>query len=231
MKKCRRWLACQVLFVLWLSVQAAAGELPAGFVDAGILIPELRLEMRYLTSDNFLGKPVDGYEAERCILTREAALALKGVQEDLLPFGLGVKVYDAYRPQRAVNHFVRWAENLSDTRMKAAYYPEVAKKDLFRLGYIAAQSSHSRGSTVDLTLVERDGTDALRELDMGTGFDLFSPASWPASSRVTARQRAHRLLLRTLMVAHGFVPYEKEWWHFTLAEEPYPDTYFDFPVR
>ena len=208
-----------------------AANLPDGFVDVHAVIPDMQLELRYLGDNNFLGKQVDGYVAERCILTAEAAAALKGVQDDLKPFGLGVKIFDAYRPKRAVSHFVRWARDLADTRMKADFYPAVDKKDLFRLGYIADKSSHSRGSTVDLTIVAQSGGQGFRELDMGTGFDLFSPDSWPVSSAVNAEQRAHRLLLRSLMIRHGFVPYEQEWWHFTLAHEPYPDTYFDFSVQ
>lgn len=224
-------MLCWTVVVLLFSHGVSAGELPKGFVDARTVIPDLRLELRYLGTDNFVGQRVDGYRAERCILTGEAAAALKQVQDDLRPFGLALKVYDAYRPQRAVDHFDRWARALSDTRTKMAFYPDVAKKDLFRLGYIAGRSSHSRGSTVDLTIVVAADGQPGRDLDMGTGFDLFGPASWPASTTVTAEQRAHRLLLRSLMVRHGFVPFDMEWWHFTLAHEPYPATYFDFPVE
>ncbi|MDD2320624.1 MAG: M15 family metallopeptidase [Geobacteraceae bacterium] len=231
MKKARSWMLCWTVVVLLFSHGVWAGELPKGFVDARTVIPDLRLELRYLGTDNFVGQRVDGYRAERCILTGEAAAALKQVQDDLRPFGLALKVYDAYRPQRAVDHFDRWARALSDTRTKMAFYPDVAKKDLFRLGYIAGRSSHSRGSTVDLTIVVAADGQPGRDLDMGTGFDLFGPASWPASTAVTAEQRAHRLLLRSLMVRHGFVPFDMEWWHFTLAHEPYPATYFDFPVE
>mgnify|MGYP001198257860 CR=1 FL=1 len=230
MKNLRRWLLCWSIAVLLFSQAVSAGELPDGFVDVQSVIPDLRLELRYLTTNNFIGRPVDGYLAGRCIMTRRAAAALKEVQDELRPFGLGLKVFDAYRPRRAVDHFVRWARDLADTRMKASYYPDVAKKDLFRLGYIADRSSHSRGSTIDLTIVAMEKSGACRDLDMGTGFDLFDPASHPVSTAVTAEQRALRLLLRSLMLRHGFVPYEQEWWHFTLTDEPYPDTYFDFPV-
>jgi D-alanyl-D-alanine dipeptidase len=222
------WL---VALCLLLGPAISAWALPEGFVDVQTVIPDIVLELRYRTSDNFLGVPVDGYVADRCILTAEAAEALRQVRDDLRPFGFGLKVFDAYRPRRAVQHFVRWARDLSDTRMKQAYYPQVAKKDLFRLGYIAGRSSHSRGSTVDLTIVILKDGHVGPELNMGTGFDLFSTASWPDSMAVTAVQRAHRLLLRTLMARHGFVPYDKEWWHFTLAQEPFPETYFDFPVQ
>jgi D-alanyl-D-alanine dipeptidase len=231
MKKAHSWMLCWTVVFLLFSHGVSAGDLPEGFVDVRTIIPDLQLELRYLGTNNFVGQRVDGYHAERCILTGKAAVALKQVQDDLRPFGLAVKVYDAYRPQQAVDHFDRWARALSDTRMKAVYYPDVAKKDLFRLGYIAGQSSHSRGSTVDLTIVIVDNGHVCRDLDMGTGFDLFGPASWPDSTAVTAEQRAHRLLLRSLMVRHGFVPFDMEWWHFTLSHEPYPDTYFNFPVH
>ena len=152
------------------------------------------------------------------------------MQKDLEAFGLGLKVFDAYRPQRAVDHFVRWAEDLDDTRMKAKYYPGVEKKHLFRDGYIAARSGHSRGSTVDLTIVSL-GPDDPVELDMGTGWDYFGPRSWPASLDVSPQQRANRMLLQSLMVKHGFKPLAEEWWHFTLKDEPFPKTYFDFVIE
>ena len=208
-----------------------AESLPEGFVTVDDVIPDLVLELRYRSRDNFLGQPVDGYMTSRCILTREAASALKGVQMDLKRFGLGIKIFDAYRPQRAVDHFVRWARDISDTKMKWKYYPHVDKKDLFKEGYIAMKSSHSRGSTVDLTIVAKEADGAYVELDMGSGFDFFGPVSWPSDMTVGPAQRAHRMLLQTLMVQHGFVPYDKEWWHFTLKNEPFPDRYFDFPIQ
>jgi D-alanyl-D-alanine dipeptidase len=164
-------------------------------------------------------------------LTREAASALGEVQAALKRFGLGIKIFDAYRPQRAVDHFVRWARDISDIQMKSKYYPDVNKKDLFREGYIALKSSHSRGSTVDITIVAKGPNGEVVALDMGSGFDFFGPISWPSDMRITPAQRAHRMLLQTLMVEHGFVPYPKEWWHFTLKNEPYPDRYFDFPIQ
>ncbi|NIP92820.1 MAG: M15 family metallopeptidase [Akkermansiaceae bacterium] len=202
-------------------------RLPDGFVDVTEVIPGVRLELRYLTVNNFIGQPVDGYLQPRAILTEEAAGALAGVQKELEPFGFGLKIFDAYRPQRAVDHFVRWAEDPEDIRMKKLYYPGVAKKDLFKEEYIADRSSHTRGSTVDVTLVSRDG----RDLDMGSGFDFFDPKSWPTEQAIPPAARAHRLLLATLMIKHGFQPYSREWWHFTLRNEPFPDTYFDFPVE
>jgi D-alanyl-D-alanine dipeptidase len=154
--------------------------------------------------------------------------ALAAVQRDLAERGLALKTFDCYRPQRAVAHFVRWAQNLGDVRRKADFYPDVDKRDLFREGYIAERSGHSRGSTLDLTLVRRaNGV----ELDMGSPFDFFSPKSWPSDKSVSAQARANRALLAEAMTRRGFKPYDKEWWHFTLANEPFPDTYFDFPVR
>jgi len=208
-----------------------AEALPKGFVYLDEMIPDLRLDPRYAGSHNFVGEPIDGYLRPRCILTREAAEALKKVQEELRPFGLGLKVFDGYRPQRAVDHFVRWAENVADTRMKAEFYPDVDKRNLFRDGYIAAKSSHSRGSTVDLTIVSLAGGDAGHELEMGSGFDFFGLPSWPDNPGIASTSRAHRLLLRELMLKHGFKPYAQEWWHFTLKQEPWPETYFNFPVQ
>ena len=153
----------------------------------------------------------DGYEAPRCVLTRQAADALAKVQEDLQRFGLGLKIFDAYRPQRAVDNFVRWGRDLADTKMKAEYYPRVRKKDLFEEGYIAAKSSHSRGSTVDITIAYAGNQAPESELDMGTAFDFFGPESWPDSALVSPVHRAHRMLLRVLMEKHGFKPYDKEW--------------------
>ncbi len=188
----------------------------------------IRTEVRYFTADNFVGAPVDGYQAPTIYMTSSAHQALLAVAEDLSTFGIGLKVFDAYRPQQAVDHFVRWAEDLSDTRMKARYYPRVDKANLFRDGYIAARSGHSRGSTVDLTLVDLVSGD---ELDMGTRWDFFDLTSWGSSDEVNAEQRANRALLRSVMTKHGFNPLQEEWWHFTLADEPYPETYFNFPVE
>jgi D-alanyl-D-alanine dipeptidase len=226
-------LAILLLPLLLLSFLPAAWSqrLPEGFVYVEQVIPDIQIEVRYSTTDNFVGERINGYLQPRCILSKPAADALKRVQEDLRRFGLGLKIYDAYRPELAVRHFVRWAGDLQDTRMKRKYYPDVDKKDLFSLGYIADKSSHSRGSTVDLTIVSVDPEGNAEELDMGTGFDLFSPKSWPDNPSMTPPQRAHRMLLQVLMKRHGFEPYSQEWWHFTLKNEPFPDTYFDFPVQ
>lgn len=216
--------------LLFAVLPGAAQErpLPPGFVDLREAVPGIVLDLRYAGSHNFVGAPIDGYVRPRALLTHLAAAALGKVQKDLAPFGFGLKVFDAYRPQRAVDHFVRWSRDAADLKGKAEFYPQVDKSRLFELGYIAEKSGHSRGSTVDLTLVVlADGS----ELDMGSPYDLFDPISWPDSPNVSPGQRAHRLLLREAMLRAGFKPYGEEWWHFTLDNEPFPETYFDFPVE
>ncbi|MCP5078560.1 MAG: gamma subclass chorismate mutase AroQ, partial [Psychromonas sp.] len=207
--------------------------LPSGFVDVNDIEPAIRYDLRYLGEHNFLGVVVDGYFAKRLILSKPAAEALSRVQSDLQAFGLGLLVYDAYRPQRAVDHFVRWAEDLGDLQNKQEFYPNVAKAELFKRDYIASRSSHTRGSTVDLTIIAKTEvfeSAPVKPLDMGSAYDFFGTISWPEYPSITAQQRANRMLLRTLMIKHGFKIYPKEWWHFTLVDEPYPDTYFDFPI-
>jgi D-alanyl-D-alanine dipeptidase len=218
-----------ILMATLIELPAAAAQArPPSFVDASTVVPNLVVEMRYLGSNNFVGRPIDGYEKPICYLTREAAAALAEVARDLEKQGLAIKAYDCYRPVRAVAHFARWARNLRDVARKADYYPQVDKTNLFRDGYIAARSGHSRGSTMDIGLVTRaDG----RDLDMGTPFDFFSPRSAPGDKTVSPQAQANRKLLADAMRRRGFMPYNKEWWHFTLRREPYPDTYFDFPVR
>ena len=217
-----------LLITLFYCVPIIASELPKGFVYLKDVIPDIKIELRYHTEDNFVGERIDGYLKPKCILSEPAALALKKVQTDLKLFGLGLKVYDAYRPQCAVDHFVRWAKDLKNKKMKAKYYPNVLKENLFKEGYIAAKSSHTRGSTVDIAIIT---LDSKKELDMGSGFDFFSPKSWPSNSSMTASQRAHRMLLQVLMNNYGFERYEQEWWHFTLRNEPFPDKYFSFPIQ
>ncbi len=208
--------------------QSRNEQRPDAFVDVASLAPGLLVEARYATAHNFVGVPIDGYEKPLCYLSRPAAAALAQVVQDLEARGLTLKVYDCYRPERAVAHFVRWARNLSDVKMKAEFYPQVDKSTLFRDGYIASRSGHSRGSTVDLTLASRaDG----KALDMGTPFDFFSPHSWPSDRTISSEAQSNRALLTQAMRKRGFRPYDKEWWHFTLRHEPYPETYFDFPVR
>ncbi len=211
----------------WCAGAAHAQERSSDFVDAASVVPGLQEDMRYAGAHNFTARPVDGYAAPRCLLTREAAAALADVARDLSSRGLHVKVFDCYRPTRAVANFVRWARHIGDTAAKAEFYPDVDKRTLFRDCYIASHSGHSRGSTIDMTLAGNDG----HELDMGTPFDFFSPKSWTADASITAEQHANRMVLAAAMRRHGFRGYDKEWWHFTLRGEPFPDTYFDFPVQ
>ena len=191
-------------------------------------VQPIQTDVRYFSADNFVGEVITGYNAEKILMTLEAALALAAIQIELGERGLGLKVFDAYRPQQAVDDFARWAEDINDTSTKAEYYPNIAKQDLFSLGYIAAQSGHSRGSTVDLTLVELITGD---ELDMGAPWDLFDPISWPTSLEVSLPQKTNRETLREIMLRYGFNPLREEWRHFTLDDEPFPDTYFDFPIN
>jgi zinc D-Ala-D-Ala dipeptidase len=214
-------------FVAILGADVLAQERPAQFVDAAAIVPGLIVEMRYAGAHNFVGRPIDGYEAPRCLLTQAAAEALAEVARDLASRGLVLKVFDCYRPVRAVMNFMRWARDLDDTAGKAEFYPDVDKRTLFQDGYISSRSGHSRGSTVDLTLARADG----RELDMGTPFDFFSPRSWPSAVSVSGPAKANRALLAAAMRRRGFRPYAREWWHFTLRGEPFPASYFDFPIR
>jgi D-alanyl-D-alanine dipeptidase len=211
---------------------ALAQDRPAAFVDAATVVPGLIVEMRYAGSHNFVGRPIDGYEAPHCLLTKEAADALAAVARDLAPRGLRIKVFDCYRPTRAVANFVRWARDPRDTIGNAEFYPDVDKRNLFRDGYIASYSGHSRGSTMDLTLAQADGSELeAHDLDMGTPFDFFSPKSWTADASVPAAAHANRMLLAGAMHRRGFRGYDREWWHFTLRGEPFPETYFDFVVK
>ncbi|MCF3648769.1 M15 family metallopeptidase [Synoicihabitans lomoniglobus] len=216
---------------LWPLRAAEADPLPAGFVHVDQVAPGVQQDLRYATSANFVGVPIDGYESGRAILTREAATALRAVQTDLAGEGFALKIFDAYRPQRAVHHFVRWARDRSDVATQSEYYPGVAKPRLFAEGYLALESGHSRGSTLDVTLMKRGGNGAWVEVDMGTPFDFFGPESAPCSDAVTAEQKANRSRLRAVMAQHGFEPYDREWWHFTLRAEPFAETYFDFLVQ
>ena len=201
---------------------------PADFVTLADAVPDAILEIRYYSTYNFVGERIDGYDEPCALLTKEAAKALKAASDECVKRGYRLKIYDAYRPQRAVAHFVRWAGNIADTCMKAHFYPNLDKSVLFAQGYIAERSGHSRGSTVDLTLFD---TRTGKEVDMGGTFDWFGKESHPSYSGITKEQFANRMLLREIMVSHGFKPIEEEWWHFTLENEPYPYTYFDFTVR
>lgn len=199
----------------------------SGFVLLSDVAPGILQEMRYAMDHNFVGDVIDGYEEPCAIMTREAAVALKLVNDDLAARGLCLKVYDAYRPRRAVLHFVRWAKDASDTRMKAEFYPALDKSVLFKRGYISSRSAHSRGSTVDVTLYDvAEGRDA----DMGGSFDLFSERSHPSYKKITPEQYKNRMTLREAMIRRGFRPISTEWWHFTLEREPFARKTFDFPV-
>ena len=199
----------------------------SGFVLLGNFVPHIVQEIRYYSTYNFIGDRIDGYEEPCALLTQEAARALKAVASEMIVQGYRLKIFDAYRPACAVRHFVLWGIEDQDIRMKPYFYPDLQKQDLFSKGYVAKQSSHSRGSTVDLTLLDmRTG----KELDMGSPFDLFSPISHPDCRDITEEQYENRMCLQRAMVRGGFIPMDCEWWHFTLKNEPYPDTYFEFPV-
>jgi D-alanyl-D-alanine dipeptidase len=197
------------------------------FVLLSDAVPDAILEIRYYSTYNFVGARIDGYEEPVALLTKEAAAALKEVSDDVIAQGYRLKIYDAYRPQKAVDHFVRWAEDTADEKMKEYFYPDLEKDVLFPLGYIAEHSGHSRGSTVDLTLFDMKTE---KEADMGGTFDFFGELSHPDYKDITDEQYANRMILREAMLRHGFKPLDEEWWHFTLENEPYPDTYFTFPV-
>ncbi len=227
----------------------AADPAPAGFVHITDAVPDAILEIRYHSTYNFVGDRINGYEKPTALLTVEAANALKAVSDDVRKQGYRLKIYDAYRPQRAVTHFMAWAKDIPDTRMKAYFYPDLDKSVLFAQGYIAEKSGHSRGSTVDLTLFDMASG---KELDMGGTFDWFGKEShpdWcgdletgkypgpfpgaarPSGGKINAIQFENRMILRKAMMRRGFKPLAEEWWHFTLANEPYPNTYFDHPVK
>ncbi|OKH72315.1 D-alanyl-D-alanine dipeptidase [Mycobacterium sp. SWH-M1] len=233
------------------AAQPATPTAPADFVVLSDIDPTILHDIRYSTPHNFTGEPVTGYAEPLCILTRAAADALSRAQRFLLPQGYSLKVYDCYRPQRAVNDFVSWAQDIPDQRMKQEFYPRVDKTTLFADGYIADKSGHSRGSTVDLTLVRLPAATTApyvvgqpladcaapqpvrfpdNSIDMGTGYDCFDTLSHTFDPRIHGAQLANRLVLKDALEAQGFEFYDSEWWHFTLADEPYPDTFFDFPV-
>ena len=200
---------------------------PSGFVLLSDFVPDIVQEIRYYSTYNFIGDRIDGYEEPCAMLTTEAARALRSVSHEMIVQGYRLKVFDAYRPACAVRHFVLWGIEDLDLRMKPFFYPDLEKQELFQKGYVASKSSHSRGSTIDLTLLDMATG---KELDMGSPFDLFSEISHPDSRDVTDEQYENRMILRNVMVRNGFAPIDCEWWHFTLEDEPYPDTYFEFPV-
>ena len=200
---------------------------PSGFVLLADYVPHAVQEIRYYSTYNFIGERIDGYEEPCALITVEAARALKAVSSEMIVQGYRLKVFDAYRPAAAVRHFILWGIEDQDVRMKPYFYPDLEKQALFSEGYIAKRSSHSRGSTVDLTLLDMQTG---REVDMGSPFDLFSEVSHPDYRGITEEQYGNRMRLQQVMVRNGFKPLDCEWWHFTLQNEPYPDTYFEFPV-
>ena len=199
----------------------------SGFVLLSDFVPHIVQEIRYYSTYNFIGERIDGYEEPCALLTKEAARALRAVSNELNVMGYRLKVFDAYRPVSAVKQFILWGIEDQDVRMKPYFYPDLPKQELFSKGYIAKQSSHSRGSAVDVTLLDMKTG---KEADMGSPFDLFSERSHPDCRDVTKEQFENRMLLQHAMVRNGFAPLDCEWWHFVLKDEPYPNTYFTFPV-
>jgi zinc D-Ala-D-Ala dipeptidase len=246
-----------ILLLTIMTVEAVAEHIvpvtdrPADFVNAQQIIPQLQIDMRYDSAHNFVGRRIKGYKEPVCLLTQQAAYALNTVETQLLARGLTLKAYDCYRPQTAVNDFIAWANKVNDVTMRAEFYPTINKADLFEKGYIASPSGHSRGSTLDLTIVPLNSHIPIYDprakqvscaapeqerspdnsLDFGTSYDCFSPMSHPSYPGISAEARKNRTLLRTLMRHAGFKPIATEWWHFTLINEPYPYTYFDFLVK
>ncbi len=210
-----------------MDFEKAARNDTSGFVLLSDYVPGIVQEIRYYSTYNFIGERIDGYEQPCAIITKEAARALKAVSNEMNIKGFRLKIFDAYRPATAVTHFVLWGIEDLDQRMKPFFYPDLEKQSLFELGYIAGKSSHSRGSTVDLTLLDMATG---KEVDMGSPFDYFSEVSHPDYRGITDEQYRNRMLLQSVMVKYGFEPIDCEWWHFTLRNEPYPDTYFEFPV-
>lgn len=237
--------------IIALTPPGLADELPAGFVRLSAIAPQIEQDIRYFGNHNFVGRPIEGYDAGECILTQQAADALVAIARDLEPEGLGLKLYDCYRPVRAVATFAAWASDLDDQDMQAEFYPRVDKAELFELGYIAHRSGHSRGSTVDLAIRRLDqpspspwkNGDTLADcalpeperfadgiLDFGTGYDCFDVKAHHGADGIEPHAAANREKLAAVMSTNGFKRYDEEWWHYTLVQEPFPDTYFEFPV-
>lgn len=249
-----RSLSCLILALLSLNNYARTIDIiiddqqPSDFVNLAQEIPQIQIDMRYYGTHNFVGRRIEGYDAPICLLTKPTVKALKKVESKLLSQGLTLKVYDCYRPQMAVDDFAAWAEAPKDTKMKAEFYPDIDKSNLFKQDYIALRSGHSRGSTLDLTIVPLNSKIpkyddkqlactapvnkrvADNSLDFGTSFDCFSPLSHPANNEIPTEAKANRQLLNSLMKKAGFKPLDSEWWHFTLRNEPYPTTYFNFKI-
>ena len=249
MSKNTRWMMAAILMLSGLLVSCKSAQQVAlsntddssQFANIADVVPDVILEIRYYSTYNFVGARIDGYEEPVALMTKVAADSLRAVSDDLKYHGYVLKIYDAYRPQRAVDHFMRWAQNPTDTITRAYFYPYLTKPEVFEKEYVAKRSGHSRGSTVDLTIVDmKTGKD----VDMGGTFDWFGPESHPdycgdpetleyrpQEGGITSEQFYNRMVLRAAMLRHGFKPLDNEWWHFTLKNEPFPNTYFTFPVR
>ena len=222
----------KILFLLYFLILSTPGfsqknNLPEGFVYVKEVIPDIQVDLRYAGTHNFIGRPLPGYNEAEVILTKQAAEALKKVQLELEDQGYCLKIFDAYRPQKAVNYFMEWARKPEDTLAKREFYPNIDKRNLFELGYIATRSGHSRGSTLDLTLID---ANTLEEVDMGGTYDYFGEVSHLNSANISEQQRKNRDLLKKTMSKHGFRSYSEEWWHYTLRREPFSATYFDFNI-
>ncbi len=215
------------IYLVLFFINYSCSNLPEGFVYINDLDNRINIDLRYSTENNFTGKVIDGYRSNKAIISAKAAMALIQVQNDLDQMNLSLKIFDAYRPQMSVNYFINWSNNPVDTINKSIYYPKIKKSELFPLGYIAERSGHSRGSTVDLTIVDNT---TFKELDMGTPYDFFGPESATNFIEITDKQRSNRLLLLETMTRNGFKNYSKEWWHYTLKEEPFND-YFNFIIE
>lgn len=221
--------SCIFSVIFFLSTaHSVLGQVPKEFCPIDKENSTIVLAIKYSTTDNFVGRTIEGYTSPKVVLTIPAATALQNVQKTLHAKGLGLKLFDAYRPQRSVDDFMRWINDEQDTLTKTNYYPNLSKKELLEQGYIAKKSGHSRGSTVDVTLIYITGINKGMELDMGGRYDFFGEQSNYNYQSLTQKQKNNRQLLRELMIQNGFVPYDKEWWHFTLKNEPFPTTYFNF---
>jgi D-alanyl-D-alanine dipeptidase len=203
-------------------------DLPKGFVYIDDIIPSAQYDIRYYGENNFVGTRIDGYKAPLAIMSREGAAALKKVSDALDKKGYTLMIYDVYRPQKAVNHFITWSKDAKDVKKKEEFYPKLNKRNLFKLGYISSKSGHSRGSTIDLTLIHQSSGELV---DMGGPYDFFGDISHHGTKLITKQQTNNRNLLKNMMVKYGFNAYSKEWWHYTLAKEPYPKKYYNFDVE
>src|SRR5690606_6954751 len=220
-----------ILIFLLLSIASYAqpkNNLPKGFVYLTDFIPHIAVDMKYFTNHNFVGRPIDGYKSNKIILTERATLAIQKIEKELNKEGLGLKVFDAYRPQTAVNHFKRWAKDIKATLMRQEFYPRVDKRDRFKKGCIASKPGHSRGSTIELPIID---LKTKKELDMGVAFDFFGEESGHDYTKLSNTQKQNRIKLKKIMEKYGFRAYSKEWWHYTYNDEPFKDKYFDFHIK